>query len=687
MDGIDDMKKLDLHVHTQSTMSDIKFVFSMESLRKYVTTFRIDGIAITNHNLFDANQYFEITKNMPEQCVVLPGIEINIKNGNNIGHILCITSVDDVYDFKERCSEVSKKITSPTEGITLYEMENIFTNMEKYLWIPHYDKKPNLGKNIIKSMGKNILCGEVGSVKKFIYCIKNENALTPVYFSDYRPTDEQEKFPLRQTFFDISEVTIPSIKKCLIDKAKVTLSEKEGNYIFYVLPDVPISTKLNVIIGGRSSGKTHMLNEIFSQHENVKYIKQFSLIEIDPSKEEQNFNNRIAMKQDDIVKDFFYEFSTVVDSIKKIPEDYYERLDKYLDSLTQYAEEIERADMFSKCLIYNESFYQIDNNLQVLKNLIDAVELLLDSRQYENIIDTYIDKNRLKLLFKALVQEYRKKYCEKLKKNWVNGLMENIQASLQAKTANTKIENVDFYSLQMYRHRINKFKIIVNSIKKRTVIHNNEIGDFVVQVTKRPYESAMEMKNASKKKISFADIFRNHYNGDAFIFLQKLKELDINETEYYKYFSLTEYKILNKYGYEVSGGERAEFNLLQEIKDALKYDMLLIDEPESSFDNIFLREKVNKIIRDISREMPVIIVTHNNTVGASIHPDFIIHTKRFITDHHNIQYARYYGLPSDKTLRDFDGNELSNISVTLDCLEAGEEAYNERSRDYEILKN
>ena len=115
--------------------------------------------------------------------------------------------------------------------------------------------------------------------------------------------------------------------------------------------------------------------------------------------------------------------------------------------------------------------------------------------------------------------------------------------------------------------------------------------------------------------------------------------------------------------------------------------MLLIDEPESSFDNIFLREKVNKIIRDIAREMPVIIVTHNNTVGASIHPDFIIHTKRFITDHHKIQYARYYGLPSDKTLKDCNGNELSNIDVTLDCLEAGEEAYNERSRDYEILKN
>ncbi len=53
----------------------------------------------------------------------------------------------------------------------------------------------------------------------------------------------------------------------------------------------------------------------------------------------------------------------------------------------------------------------------------------------------------------------------------------------------------------------------------------------------------------------------------------------------------------NKYGFNVSGGERAEFNLLTEIQDALKYDLLLIDEPESSFDNLFLKHDVNQLIK------------------------------------------------------------------------------------------
>jgi len=70
-------------------------------------------------------------------------------------------------------------------------------------------------------------------------------------------------------------------------------------------------------------------------------------------------------------------------------------------------------------------------------------------------------------------------------------------------------------------------------------------------------------------------------------------------SELYKLFAKISYRILNRDGFEVSGGERSEFRLLQEIKDAQNYDFLLIDEPESSFDNMFLKSDVNQIIREI----------------------------------------------------------------------------------------
>ena len=113
--------------------------------------------------------------------------------------------------------------------------------------------------------------------------------------------------------------------------------------------------------------------------------------------------------------------------------------------------------------------------------------------------------------------------------------------------------------------------------------------------------------------------------------------------------------------------------------------MLLIDEPESSFDNLFLRDRVNKIIRELSETMPVILVTHNNTVGASIRPDYLVYTKRIIGD--SVVYERYYGLPSSKELKSSTGSSIKNFQAILDCLEAGESTYNERKHDYDLLKD
>lgn len=189
----------------------------------------------------------------------------------------------------------------------------------------------------------------------------------------------------------------------------------------------------------------------------------------------------------------------------------------------------------------------------------------------------------------------------------------------------------------------------------------------------------------SGKKLRFSKSFGVY--DDPYEFLKSLRDIEgLSETEYYKYFVKIEYEVLNKYGYRVSGGERSEFRLLQEINDAQQFDMLLIDEPESSFDNIFLMNQVNHLIKDISRSMPVVIVTHNSTVGASIKPDYVVYTQKKVNEG-DVSYEIYAGYPSDKYLRGLSGGCIANHEALLNCLEAGEEAYNERGDNYEILKN
>lgn len=205
------------------------------------------------------------------------------------------------------------------------------------------------------------------------------------------------------------------------------------------------------------------------------------------------------------------------------------------------------------------------------------------------------------------------------------------------------------------------------------------------QVSKRKYTGAGELKSQSGRKTAFKEAYAK-YDGDAYEYLLELKNTDVMEKDYYQFFAKIDYKILNQFGYPVSGGERAEFNLLREINDALQYEMLLIDEPESSFDNIFLKKKVNHLIKEIAEIMPVIIVTHNNTVGASIQPDYVVHTRREIVDG-NAVFKTYTGFPSDHELISTDGKTIMNIDATMDCLEAGRDAYEERRREYEMLEN
>lgn len=194
------MKKLDLHIHTIPTISDSPFSFSMNKLKEYVKALSIDGIAITNHNQFDIDQYREIQRELSDRCVTLPGVEISV-GSNGFGHLICITNEYDVEDFKIRCDHLASMYRTQTDKISLTELKRVFADLSKYLWIPHYDKKPSLDRRIISEMGENVLCGETGSVKKFIYCKKNNESLVPVLFSDLRPTDELEGFPSRQTYF------------------------------------------------------------------------------------------------------------------------------------------------------------------------------------------------------------------------------------------------------------------------------------------------------------------------------------------------------------------------------------------------------------------------------------------------------------------------------------------------------
>jgi len=616
------MKKIDLHIHTVKTIHDDAFVFSLEKLKDYIKTIGIDGIAITNHNCFDLNQFNTISENL--DITVFPGIEINLESG----HLLLISSEDNLTDFDAKCKILTSEITSIDKSILVEKLIDIFGDLSNYLLIPHYMKKPSLNSSTIEKLKDYIKAGEVSSYKKFIHCYKDSDSLVPVLFSDCRISEELSRFPTRQTYIDLQKITIQGLKGCFADKTNVALSKENGNNFFNALDNgLKLSTGLNVMLGERSTGKTYTLNSIDKSFERVKYIKQFSLLERNEEKDNKKFEEKISNKKNRTTEEFLSNFKNVVDDISNI--DIYSNgllLEKYVTSLLKSASEHEKADTFSKALLFNETLFSLKEN-RTLKELINSIQMIIENTEYQEIIQKHVDIISIKKLAIELMEKYISLEIINSKRKYLNDLVSNIKRSLQYKTSATVIEDVDFYEILKDKIKVEKYKNIVNDIKiDREIKKENVRGFNIVALTKK-YTGAQDLKNRCGHNLGFANAF-NNYN-DPYLYLQELKKIEgLPETDYYKYFVNTEYKILNKYGYEVSGGERSEFNLLEAISDALQYDMLLIDEPESSFDNLFLMKDVNKLIKEISKSIPVVVATHNNTVGASISPNYLVYTKK-----------------------------------------------------------
>lgn len=674
------MKKIDLHIHTIASISDYNFTFSIEKLKEYITSLGIDCIAITNHNLFDLEQFQKIADAL--EIPILPGIEINVENG----HLLLISDNNELEDFQNKCYKVTNLINTPEDDISVDKLKEIYVDLKRYLLIPHYDKKPVLSAETLAKLADHITAGEVASAKKFKYCVNDQSSLVPVLFSDLRISDDISGFSPRQTFIDIDNISLRSIKSCLSDKAKVLLSQKEGHRFFQVFENGQVlSNGLNVILGERSSGKTFTLKRIYESYENVKYIKQFELLEKEEEQDIQKFNKLLSIRQSSISETYLQEFKAVVEDVTKINRKENEiELQQYLESLLKVATEEEKRDAFSNAFLFNETKFSESDDSN-LKKLINSVELLIENTEYRDIIDSHIPKENLMKLILNLMQKYNVVQETNLKKRWVNSIVINIKSELQSFTASSSIKDIDFYKMVIEKEKLKKFETIVNLLKKERTIESTEVRRFKIIADTRKFTGANELLKKSGRKMVFSEAYP-HYNNPV-EYLESLKSIQLlEEVEYYKYFVNIEYKILNEYDTELSGGERSEFNLLQNIKDAYQYDMLLIDEPESSFDNLFLKSEVNELIKEIAKSLPVVVVTHNNTVGASIKPDYVLYTKKDIIDKRPV-YKVFSGYPSDLELKSISGESISNFNIMLNCLEAGNEAYKERGKSYEILKN
>lgn len=161
------MKRIDLHIHTVKTVCDPQnYCFDLEVLKRYVETAQLDAIAVTNHNLFDRANYDSICNAI--DIPVFPGIEVNVRTPGKYGHVLVIAPSDDVDIFELDAEKMTMQLPDKDSRAPWDLVESTFSNISKYLVIPHYRKDKQLDLKTIdeirKSTGIDAL--EVANAKK-----------------------------------------------------------------------------------------------------------------------------------------------------------------------------------------------------------------------------------------------------------------------------------------------------------------------------------------------------------------------------------------------------------------------------------------------------------------------------------------------------------------------------------------
>lgn len=688
---------IDFHIHTLSTEKDDGFEFSKNILKNYILKNSIDCISITNHNTFNKNQFLEIQSFLKENCVMFPGIEIDFEEG----HLLVISDNDNIDLFDSICQKIKTRYEINKNSFNFEELSSLFGSFNEYLIIPHYKKsKKNLSYSSIEKFGKNIFCGEVKSPKSFLMTIKDEKALVPVLFSDFRPGSLDSKNKTRisttYTYLDCKEADFKNISICLHDRDKVSITKNKEDSKFEIFNNsVTASTGLNVIVGKRSTGKTFLLdriNDSYFKNANVKYLEQFKIVS---ESEEDAFENKMSFiaekNKEQYEKELAFVFSDFLNNnIYKTSDS----IETYLSSLKQFADNTKYNNEFSKCYIFTDPTNLRDDSKE-LNVIITSICELEKSIKYRELIKNYIDFSQLKalkiVLFKILKDEIlNKKLCDE-----AENISSFIKKQLNKKSSIKYPDDIDFKKLFKDYYTTEKFNIVTSAMIKNNEIVEETVFDKFKIITSidavNDWRTFKLIAKCDHNKNDFGDFDKviNMDNcAEKIAYFQKHASLlGISESQLYKTLFKYKTRACNSANADLSGGEKAEFNLLSSLKDAENYDFLLIDEPESSFDNVFLNEFVIKAITDISKNTTVFISTHNNSLGVLLKPDTLIYSQRIKNEDNSYSYKLYYGNYLDKYLFCKDGSKVNTSDIYITTMEGGEDPMDQRRKIYDALKS
>lgn len=688
------MIKVDLHIHTVTTKFDpSNFVFNEQLLGQYVQEAGLDVVAITNHNTFSRSNYEDLSSKL--NCIVLPGIEINVTTPGTYGHVLLISPIDGIDAFSQSADALENEINESNGQIGWKRVIELFPEIKNYLVIPHYKKKKrNLDKHTLDEIraSTGIDALEVSSPKQWL---KGDEAVSEplVLFSDSRPglkmpssDDGELRYSYGSCFVNCEEASLHAIKAALPLDQSVRLFHNDSE--FEILPEgLPVSKRTNVLLGNRSTGKTYTLKRIMDglNEEDYAYIEQF---QITAGAKKDEFESKVNADDKSFRIKYLSSLQRSLDSVLSADlQTLISASESWCEELIQFAHSPE--DDTSKLSIYNEGKYPLIAEKKsresdfVLRSNVEA--LIFDNRR-KGTIEKHVSIDALRALAIDLREIGLEEHRETAFKSKANSCLESIQNALKKLSSRKPLPAIDpIRSLFVESYREQRMIKVLEKLESNTQLDSEVDSKFKKVRARYSTKNATEAKDSAISKIpkdvSLTGLFKKNTPWESRISILRGLPDDIKNQGAYLFFGVKTSIVSNDTNETpLSGGQRAEYLFLRLLEESRNKDVILIDEPESSFDNEFLRSFIVPMIKELSTTSTVFLVTHNNTLGVSLEPDWII----YVTKTGKGQYDLFSGHLTSSVLRNTRGEAISRPCKLIETMEAGVDAYQKRRSYYEI---
>lgn len=677
-------KKIDFHIHTIASIKDSDFTFSLDWLKKYVEATELDAIAITNHDLFDENNFREISEALPD-IKIYPGIELAL----DIGHVNIVFPRDCIGELSSFSQWLSTVHQTNTDHITCEELCDNLSCWNQGIYIFELNKSKSVKE--IPDIFNDVTCvGGVSNQLRFNIAKNNPDSIAPCLFSDAHATEQDSdnrndivKLQNKQTYLQIDSCEFEDIKRCLQDKSKISIS-KENLKDVVNIDGINISSGLNLVVGKRGTGKTHFLNRIKESIEDEYYeIKQFETARADKYIEQQRKEQgltAISSWQEKYINEFSKIKSYIQDTGTELND-----IEKFLTDVKRFATEMARSQSSQKYSLFKETEFELSNIEYIRDALINIKKVIEKNEIWKLLSNAAQKKNNFIEVYSELRDIYLKHKRDNELRQKVNAIMGDIKATL---TARTGISNIQECSINKVIHKYQLEKKIDDFLKRiivETPMKNERLHGYQIQVNLVPYQTATQFqKEIGIKEAVHNDLIKIYRDKDFITFLKNLKQKNFyNEANFAEYLVRKEVKLLDSDGVPASGGQAVGFALMLRLNEAKNKPVILIDEPESSLDNAYIKTELNKELKNLAENSMVVVITHNSTLGALLEPDYLIVTSKSDCGDYSIMSGEF----SSSKIRDAEGIEEKSYNKFVEAMESGIDSYTKKGVVYENLNN